>query len=513
MSKEVHRSLRKIAKGGIIIFLGLFIGQILGFFTRIIVVRSLTPSEYGILSLVLIIVLLSFRISSLGLQAGIARYISFFKMRNDPKRILGTILSSIYIALISGIIFFGTIFLGAGLLSKIFNNPGIASPLRLYSFAIPFLLITAIFVSIYRGFERADIKVIFQDLFYKFIILIGMGLFALIGFSLYSAIYVYLASAILTCAALALYSRRKFFKFLRIHKPILVRQELLLFSLPLLVFIFSSQIISWSDVLMLGYFKDAAAVGIYNTALPLANYIPLFLTSSVFLYLPLATRLYSLKQYSALHRNYVVLTKWIFSATLPTFLILFLFPSAVLKFLYGGEYALAGSSLSILALGFMVHSFLGPNGQTLMVLGKSRFIMFSAIASAVINLILNLIFIPTIGMLGAAIASAAALACTNVLISIKLYALVKIHPFTKNYLKPCAVSVLSILVVYYFAVVFLKISFWMLPFLFIAFVLIYAFSLLLTKSFDREDIMLLLALEKKIGINLHFIKSILKKFI
>ena len=132
MSKEVHRSLRKIAKGTLIVFLGLFIGQLLGFFIRIIVVRNLTPIEYGILSLVTVIILLSFRISSLGLQVGIARYISFFKARKDPKRVLGTIISSIQISAVSGGIFFCVIFFGAKFFSKTFNNPEIAIPLQIY---------------------------------------------------------------------------------------------------------------------------------------------------------------------------------------------------------------------------------------------------------------------------------------------------------------------------------------------------------------------------------------------
>ena len=116
-------------------------------------------------------------------------------------------------------------------------------------------------------------------------------------------------------------------------------------------------------------------------------------------------------------------------------------------------------------------------------------------------------------MLGAAVASAAALICTNTLLSIKLYALAKIHPFTRNYIKPGAVSILSILTVYVFAVKFFTISAWMLPVLFVIFVLIYCLSLLLTKSFDKEDIMMLRALEKKAGLNLGFVKRILKKFI
>jgi hypothetical protein len=58
----------------------------------------------------------------------------------------------------------------------------------------------------------------------------------------------------------------------------------------------------------------------------------------------------------------------------------------------------------------------------------------------------------------------------------------------------------------------LTVTFWMLPLLFILFIVIYCLSLLLTKSLDNEDIVILLGIEKQMGINLKRIKKILKKF-
>ena len=513
MSKELDNSLKKIAKGTLIIFLGLFIGELLNFLTRIIIVRNLTPSEYGIFSLVVVIVLLSTRLSSLGLQAGITRYLSFFRARKDHGKILGTVVSSIKISSISSIISFFILFFGAQLISIIFHNPELVYPLKVYSIALPFLLMTIIFISIYRGLERADVHFIFQEIIRNLSIILGMVVLLFIGFTLYNVVYIYLISAVLTCVTLAIYSYKRFFRFLKKHVPSPMGKQILFFSFPVLARIFSNQIITWSDVLMLGYFKESDVVGMYNVSLLLANYMIVFLTAATFLYFPLSTKLYSSNKHATFSRIYSVVTKWIFSATLPAALILFLFPSQVLGFLYGSDYISAGFALSILAMGFMVHIFLGPNTETLMVVGKTKFIMYAAMSSAIINIILNLLFIPNMGMIGAAIASAIALAYINLLISIKLYHLTGIHPFTKTYLKPCLLSILSIVLVYLFAINFLVIEAWMLPILFVFFVIIYVAALLLTKSFDKEDLMMLLLVEKRMGLNLSFIKNILNRFV
>ena len=42
---------------------------------------------------------------------------------------------------------------------------------------------------------------------------------------------------------------------------------------------------------------------------------------------------------------------------------------------------------------------------------------------------------------------------------------------------------------------------------------VYFFLVLLSKSLDKEDVELLLAIEKKLGVNLRVIKRILRKFV
>ena len=60
---------------------------------------------------------------------------------------------------------------------------------------------------------------------------------------------------------------------------------------------------------------------------------------------------------------------------------------------------------------------------------------------------------------------------------------------------------------------FVSIAWWMLPLLFILYYVIYLFAILLTISFDQEDIAMLLAIEKKAGVNAAQIKKILSRFL
>ena len=286
----------------------------------------------------------------------------------------------------------------------------------------------------------------------------------------------------------------------------------MLFSLPLLATIMLGMILTWTDTLMLGYFKTPNAVALYNGAMPIARLTGLPLASMLFLYIPITSQLHSQNLIAEIKRNYAILTKWIFAASLPAFLLFFLFPNTVLEFFFGNNYVQASVALKILVFGFFIHTFFGPNGATLIAMGNVRILMWTSLFCAIFNVVLNLSLIPQLGITGAATSSAVALCAGNILLAAKLFRLYGIHSFTKTLLKPGLTSIALIIIFYMLSKSLLTVTFWMLPLLAILFIVIYGLSLILTKSIDNEDIMILLEIEKRMGINLKRIKKILKKF-
>ena len=518
MSEIVNQSLQKIAKGTGIVFIGTIIGMLLGFVSRIIIVRCITQSEYGIYSLALVLLSIFATISTLGLSDGTTRQIAFYRGKDDALKIKGVMLSSLQIALITGVLLSLVLFFTSNLIStNVFHSPELSSPLKIFSIALPFFVLINIFTSIFRGFDRAEPSVYFQNIFRSVIYILFLAGAILLGLSFIGVIYAYFASIMLTCMAFAVYAMKKPPLATKGEKSVnadpMMGKELLFFSLPLFAVTMLQAITTWTDTLMLGYFKMPDVVGLYNAALPLANLLPIILTSVNFLFIPIMSQLYAKGQTEEMKKSYAVLTKWIFSATLPIFLVLFLFPEAVLNILFGSRYVGAAIALQILGLGFFTHSILGPNGNTLIVMGKTQFLMLSVLITVIVNFILNIILIPPLGIIGAAIATTSALFIKNLFWAAKLYSSSKIHPFTKNYLKPMVSSTILILIIYVLVKnLFSAIPLWLLPILFITFLGTYALSILFTKSFDKEDIMMLLTIEKRLGINLEPIKRILSRF-
>ena len=516
MSEIVNQSLQKIAKGTGIIFIGTIIGLLLGFIGRIILVRYITQTEYGIYCLALVIISIFATISTLGLSEGSTRYIAYFRGKKEEGKVRGVISSSIKIAIIASISLAAISFFVSDFISaSLFNTPELSTPIKIFSIAIPFTVLINVFIAIFRGFDRVDAQVYFNNILRPILYLLFLIAVVLFGLSFLGVIYAYVLSIAVTCTVFVIYLMKKYPLSIRSGSSVTnpMTKKLLFFSVPLLAVTMIQMIITYTDTLMLGYFKTPDIVGLYNAALPLANLVPVFLLSVNFLFVPIISQLYAKNLMAEMKRSYVVLTKWIFLLTLPIFFVFFLFPDVVLDFLFGSRYIGAAIALQILSLGFFVHASLGANTGILLIMGKTKLIMWIILVGSIINIILNAVLIPPLGIIGAAFASALSLIAIKIYSGIKVYQLSKIHPFTKNYLKPIIISIILLFLITIIVRNIFTITFWMLPIFLAIFLVTYGLSLLLTKSFDDEDIVMLLTIEQRTGIDATAIKRILKRFL
>ncbi len=302
--------------------------------------------------------------------------------------------------------------------------------------------------------------------------------------------YLLNASLILTAVISIVYTLRKLPSPLKlasnpINNPI--AKELLLFSLPLLAVAMMQMIIMWIDTFMLGILRSSEDVGLYNAAHPLAQIISMPLTAILLMYMPVVSYLFGQGEMKELQRNFSILTKWLCMSTLPLFLILFLFPDVLINLFFGAGYEEAEDTLRILSLGFIFNNIMGPNGATLIALGRPQFMMWAAFATAVINIVLNAILIPHMGIEGAAIASVVALTSINIVRCIKLYAITKIQPLSKNLVKPFLYFMPIVVIIHLLVINHIDPRWWMLPPILVFYYIAYLAVTWLTNGFDRED--------------------------
>ncbi len=517
MQEPFNDSLAKITRGTGWALVGILAARLLFFIVRLLIARHGVEADYGVYSLGAAVFNIAATIAILGMSRGVSRSIAHARGQKDMEKVQNLIPASLHFALLASIVLSAVIFFASDILAtRIFHDASLAFPLKLFSLGLPFLTVISVFTSIFTGFADVKPTVYFQQVLRSGLFVVFLLPVVFINLPFTGVYYAFLASMVITCAVTVMYASR------RLPVPIKFRtslwgnpaaRELLFFSLPLLAMQMLYLIIGWTDTLMLGSFKSAIDVGLYNAASPPSAIIAAPLQAMQLMYLPVTTALWAAGAIAEMRRNFAILTKWLCAATMPLFLVLFFFPETALGFLFGANYVSAAGALRILSIGFILSNFLGPNGTTLIAMGHPRFVMWATTAAVVLNVGLNAALIPPLGIEGAAIASLASIMCGNFMNSGRLYSLAKIQPFSKNLLKPTLTSLALIFLFDFIFTRFVTVVWWMLPVLFIVYYAAYGLAIMLTRSFDREDIAMLLAIEKRAGIDLSFIKRILRRFV
>jgi len=251
-------------------------------------------------------------------------------------------------------------------------------------------------------------------------------------------------------------------------------------SWPLGLAAFFIFIYNRTDQIILFHFRGSDNVGLYSAASRLAesfNIIPLALMTSV---LPLLSQYYEMSQ-KDFERFYRLSFKYLLIFIIPVASFTTIFSDSVILLFFGKGYLPASQGLRIL-IWAEVFVFVGiVNNSILIAMKKQKIEALFTGASALVNIVLNLIFIPKYGVIAAAAVS---------LISYSIgpimgYFIPLTRPFSCSMfyysLRPALVSLLVFCFIYYAHFSFLAAVF--------STPLIYLLIMYYIKGFDKRDIL------------------------
>ena len=202
----------KIAKGALIVFIGMIIGKALSY-SYVILLSRLGSSTYGLLSLGFAIISFLVIISLLGLSTSVTRYVAYYIGKRDKKSIKSTIISSIKIVLpLSVLISFILFLLSKQISIIIFKNTDLIPILKFFSLSIPLLALTDLFLSFIIGFQKIGYRTIIKDIIETLVKLFLTFIFISLGYGLFGVIAAYIISIVITFILSFYFLKKIFFK-------------------------------------------------------------------------------------------------------------------------------------------------------------------------------------------------------------------------------------------------------------------------------------------------------------
>ncbi len=436
------------------VFIHTTFSNILNLVMNVVLARSLGPAFYGIYTVAIGISRLFSRISLLGMQDAIIRFVPLEDMENEEKYNLkrGVILSNTLLIAVPTllIIGFALSYFSQELAVKVFNKEELKVALFWGGILLPVNGLIIYANSFLRAKEQFDLYTVLSLTLRSVLAFVAIGLVLAmtkkVGFVLFA--YVFSGAIVILLIAHNLH-RRSFFYGLHINFSFRIVKTILRFSMPSLFIAFSFSILSNIDKIMLAKFVSTREVGIYSAASRLVMQTGIIMASFNVAFMPRISPLYELGKTNLLNFEYRNITRWSLSMVLPVLLFFFFFAREAML-VFGKNYLIGTSIIQVMVLGILAKTIVGPTYRLLQMSGKQDLAFVNSILLIFLNVILNYFLIRSIGAIGAAIATSTSLFLINFLELIEVRILLKLWPFDTKFFK--IFLALAIGVVFYFLV-------------------------------------------------------------
>jgi len=210
-------------------------------------------------------------------------------------------------------------------------------------------------------------------------------------------------------------------------RPQFRTREWILVGYQMLLITGFSILLSRFDIIMLGTLSGTVDAGIYAAATRIAALILLVLNAINTIVAPLISQLYAQGRMQELQRMIAFAARIIFLITLPINLGVIVFGPWMLG-LFGSGFISGYAALVILSVGQMINALAGSVGFITIQTGHQKVAAYVFGGSAVLNILLNFILIPAMGIVGAAIATAVTIVTWNSILVFFVLKHLRINP-------------------------------------------------------------------------------------
>ena len=437
---NLNPDFKKLLSGSGLVMAFKVVGAGAGYVFAYLITSNYGARAFGIFELSLTALTIASVFGRLGLDGALVRFIPEFVEKKAPEHLRKVYGYALFLALPFSMVLAALLYVFSDALALQLGSELLGVAFRVTAFLVPFSTWFGLNSEAFRGMRRMVEYSILQR---GTVILLAIGAFfsfkyfevgleenllPLIAFGI-GAVLLSLTAGIRTPKILSqiipVNSNDKLIEPLEI-KP------LLRVAFPMLLSTSMFMIMSWTDTIMIGYYLDESDVGVYRLAFKVATLITFAQFAINSIAAPMFSSFYAKNDLAGMKKITRNIGYMNIAISTPIFIVILIFPSFVLDF-FGEEFSVGVAPLIVLAVGQIINALCGPVMYLLNMTGKEKKARNIIIVASVINLGLNVYFIPIYGLMGAAVATAISTAVWNVMAVIQIkkeYGFISIpHPF------------------------------------------------------------------------------------
>ena len=369
---------------------------------RIVLGRELGPDGLGLYTLVFTIYMFGMQFAAFGIGAALTKYIAQYN--NNQEKIKEYVSSGIIGSLISGLLMGILLYLLASIVSiQLFHNPEMISLLKLTAFCFPFIAMQKSVIGTLNGLRKMELYAVINIAQNVAVMFVSLIFVMFLDMHVKGAVIGFVAPTILIGIISVYFTRHEIKPSLFLRKTII--KEISWFGFYVVLANSIGLINMQIDSLMVGHFMSEVDVGYYAVAIVFMQGITLFpqviqrvTTPSIALY-------YGKNDFESIKKlikNTMIKT---FIGIICISIITAICGNYLIIILFTEEFLPAYKPMLILLIGYTICAPIGSVGSTLSSIGKANVLFKMTVVCALMNIILNLMLIPTFGLVGAASAT------------------------------------------------------------------------------------------------------------
>lgn len=413
-----------------------YLGMFLGYFNKtFLFIIFLTTEEIGLLNLLLSIGVLFAQFCNLGSVYTVGKFFPFF--HNRSKNSYGFLTYNLLVITVGVIVFTVLAFIFKSQISAHYDK----SPefVKYYNWFIP-IGIAYVYFLLFDNYLRALFKnvisVFLFDVFLRIltaVVLLAYG-FQWISFDLLLKIssLIYVIPTLILFAYL-IYLKEINAKSWRITIPKRFRKVLFRFSSLSYFNTLGSVIITTIDAMMVAAYLGMAETGIYTTVVFITSFLQVPYRTLVRITTPLVATYWKTKNMVKMQELYQQVSSILLIISTALFIYVWINREAIFHILKP-EFVAGIPVFLFIMIGRLTDMYLGLNGTIFTMSKKYAFDLIFTFLLIGIVYVLNIVFIPKMGMKGAAVSTMIALLVYNISRSLFVWIHFKLHPFAKKQL-------------------------------------------------------------------------------
>lgn len=375
---------------------------------RIILGRELGPSGLGIYTLVFTIYMFGMQFASFGIGSALTKYVAEFSdNRAKTKEYVSSgIIGSLVTGSAMGIILY---LLSETISINIFNIPEMAYLLKIAALCFPFIAISKASLGTLNGFRNMKAFAFLDITLNITILLVSVFLVEFLDMKTFGAVLGFVAPTIILGLISVFFVRSNLLFPNRMFLQNNILGDVLRFGFYVVLGNSIGYIYTHIDSVMIGYYLNETDVGLYAISAIFIQGITLIPSAIQRVTSPIITKNYIKKEYKSIAKLLKNITFKVFLLSLLLSLFLIIFGKKLILIIFGDVFLSAYLPLVVLLIGYTIYSTFMSIGTFYASVGYVELSYKLALFSAILNIILNAIFIPIYGIIGAAMATSISL--------------------------------------------------------------------------------------------------------